>query len=89
MEIKVIIADDHAIMREGLKSFLEKQKINVVAIANNGWEAIEASIKYQPNIVMMDISIPDLNGMEATLRIKQEVLQTKIIAHSMHSSKKI
>ncbi|MCP4024003.1 MAG: response regulator transcription factor [Desulfobacteraceae bacterium] len=89
MEIKVIIADDHAIMREGLKSLLEKYQINVVAIANNGREAIELAIKHQPDIMIMDIAMPDLNGMEATLRIKQELPDVKIIALSMHSSKKI
>jgi len=89
MNIKVIIADDHAIMREGLKSLLEKKNIEVVSIVNNGRQAIEASIEHQPDVVMMDISMPDLNGMEATLRIKQEVPETKVIALSMHSSKKI
>ncbi|MBU2628240.1 MAG: response regulator transcription factor, partial [Proteobacteria bacterium] len=84
-----IIADDHAIIREGLKSLLEKKGVNVIAIAKNGREAIELAITHRPDVVMMDISMPDLNGVEATAAIRHEVPNTKVIALSMHSSKKI
>lgn len=89
MAIRVIIVDDHAIIREGLKSLLEKKRIAVIAIAKNGYEAISLAITHQPDIVIMDISMPDLNGMEATAAIRRAVKHTKIIALSMHSSKKI
>ena len=89
MEIKVIIADDHAIIREGLKSLLEKKGIQVLDIARNGREAVEKAIALEPDVMMMDIAMPDLNGVEATARIKKEVPHTKIIALSMHSSKTI
>jgi two-component system, NarL family, nitrate/nitrite response regulator NarL len=89
MEITVIIADDHAIIREGLKSLLEKKGICVLDIAQNGREAVEMAIALKPDVMMMDISMPDLNGMEATARIKRQVPHTKIIALSMHSSKTI
>ncbi len=89
MKIKVIIADDHAIIREGLKSLLEKKGICVLDIAQNGREAVEKAIELKPDVMMMDISMPDLNGVEATARIKKEVPNTKIIALSMHSSKTI
>jgi len=87
MEIKVIIADDHAIISEGLKSLLEKKDVRVLDIARNGREAVEMAIAMEPDVMMMDISMPDLNGVEATARIKKEVPRTKIIALSMHSSK--
>ncbi|WP_299977945.1 response regulator transcription factor [Desulfobacula sp.] len=89
MKIRVIIADDHAIIREGLKNLLEKKGVNVIDIAKNGREAISLAIAHQPDIVMMDISMPDLNGVEATAAIRRAVPNTKIIALSMHSSKKI
>ncbi|MBA3012750.1 MAG: response regulator transcription factor [Proteobacteria bacterium] len=87
MEIKAIIADDHAIIREGLKSLLEKKGIQVLDIAQNGREAVEKAIALKPDVMLMDISMPGLNGVEATARIKQEVPHIKIIALSMHSSK--
>ena len=89
MKIKVIIADDHAIIREGLKSLLEKKGVEVIGIAKNGREAIDLAMVHHPDVVMMDISMPGLNGMEATEIIRQNVPGTKIIALSMHSSKKI
>jgi two-component system, NarL family, nitrate/nitrite response regulator NarL len=89
MEIKVIIADDHAIISEGLKGLLEKKGICVLAIAGNGREAVEMAIDLKPDVMLMDISMPDLNGVEATARIKKEVPFIKIIALSMHSSKTI
>ncbi len=89
MGISVIIADDHAIMREGLKSLLESRGITVSAIAENGREAIASAILHQPDLVIMDISMPDLNGMEATAAIRQDVPHTKVIGLSMHSGKSI
>ncbi|NOX33565.1 MAG: response regulator transcription factor [Deltaproteobacteria bacterium] len=89
MRTRVVIADDHAIMREGLKSLLEKKGVDVIGIAKNGREAIELAISAHPDVVMMDISMPDLNGMEATATIRQKVPDTKVIALSMHSSKHI
>lgn len=89
MQLKVLIADDHAIIREGLRSLLESRGIQVMDIAKNGREAVEKTIALKPDIVMMDISMPDLNGVEATARIREELPQTRVIALSMHSSKKI
>ncbi len=89
MQLKVIIADDHAIIREGLKSLLEKKGIKVLDIAKNGREAVEKAIALKPDIMMMDISMPGLNGVEATAMIRKEVPHTRVIALSMHSSKNI
>lgn len=89
MQLKVLIADDHTIIREGLRSLLENRGIQVVDIAKNGREAVEKAIALKPDIVMMDISMPDLNGVEATAKIREEVPHTRVIALSMHSSKEI
>ena len=87
MAIRVIIADDHPIIRDGLKTLLEKKGLQVVALARNGREAVDKVIELVPDVIIMDISMPDLNGVEASARIKQEVPHTKIIALSMHSGK--
>jgi DNA-binding NarL/FixJ family response regulator len=87
MEIRVIIADDHAMLLEGLKSLLEKKGVTVVATAKNGREARDLAIRLQPDVVIMDISMPGLNGVEATATIRKKIPNTKVIALSMHSNK--
>jgi len=88
MKTRVIIADDHAIIREGLKTLFEKKGMDVIAVAKNGREAVDFAIMYHPDVVIMDISMPDLNGVEATAGIRKQVPETKVIALSMHSNKK-
>ncbi len=85
----MLIADDHAIIREGLKSLLEKKGAKVVAVASNGRQAIDFAVEYRPDVVIMDISMPDLNGMEATAAIRRKAPHVKIIGLSMHSGKHI
>ena len=87
MDTKVIIADDHAIFREGLKLLLEKKGFLTAGIAGNGQEAIDLAFRHIPDLMIMDISMPDVNGVEATAAIKAHLPDTKIIALSMHSSK--
>ena len=87
MKTRVIIADDHDIIREGLKGLLEKKGVRVLGIAQNGREAIDLAVAHHPDIVLMDIAMPDLNGVDATAAIKRRVPHTKIIALSMHSNK--
>jgi DNA-binding NarL/FixJ family response regulator len=84
----VIIADDHEILREGLKGILQKfEDIRIVAEADNGNNTIQLARELNPDIVIMDITMPDLNGIEAAHRIRQENAQIKIIALSMHSDR--
>lgn len=86
--IKVILADDHHIVREGLRGLLEKQKgVEVIAEAQNGREAVMLCRQLRPDIVVMDITMPDLNGIDATRQILDEVPKVKVIALSMHSDK--
>ena len=87
--IRILIADDHKIMREGLLSLLEKQQnMEVIAEAENGRKAVQLALAKRPDIVIMDISMPDLNGIEATRQILAELSETRVIALSMHSDKR-
>ena len=87
-KITVILADDHEILRQGLHSLLNKERdIHVVAEADTGHEAVVLTKKHKPDVVVMDISMPDLNGIEATRRILRDMPRTKIVALSMHSDR--
>ncbi|MBW2465985.1 MAG: response regulator transcription factor [Deltaproteobacteria bacterium] len=89
MPIRVLIADDHKIMLAGLRSLLEKQTdFEVVGEAENGRKAVQLAREKKPDVVVMDVSMPDLNGMEATTQIIESIPETKVIALSMHSDKR-
>ncbi len=89
MSLRILIADDHRIMREGLRSLLEKQPdTEVIAEAENGRTTLQMSRRFKPDVVLMDIIMPDLNGIEATRQILAELPDIKVIALSMHSDKK-
>jgi two-component system response regulator NreC len=84
--IKIFLADDHTIVRQGLAKLLEAElHIQVVGEAQDGREAVNKVQKLNPDIVIMDIAMPLLNGIEATRQIKKISPQTKIIILSMHS----
>ena len=88
MSIKILVVDDHKMMREGLSSLLKKESgIEVVAEAENGRSAVQLTSKHAPDVVVMDISMPDLNGIDATRQIRSRNPNTKVIALSMHSDK--
>ncbi len=89
MNIRIILADDHTILRNGIRSLLEKEEgIEVVGEAEDGREAVEMARKLQPDIVLMDISMPHLNGVEAARHITSTIPTCKVIALSMYSGKK-
>lgn len=86
MPIRIIIADDHQIVREGLCSLLKHEEdIEIVAQASDGDTVLRLVKKHSPDIVIMDISMPGLNGIEATRRISAKFPDVKVIALSMHS----
>ncbi len=87
MAVTILIADDHAILREGLKALLENKGMDVLQVAKNGREAVKYVKEYCPDVVLMDVSMPDMNGPEATVEIMDQAPDTKVIALSMHSSK--
>jgi two-component system response regulator NreC len=89
MSVKIIIADDHKIMRDGLRNMLDKEPgMEVVAEAKNGREAVRLAEQLRPDILIMDITMDDLNGMDATRAIVAKGLGTRIIALSMHADKR-
>jgi two-component system, NarL family, response regulator NreC len=85
MKTRVLIVDDHKIFREGLKSMLEKKSdIEVIGEAENGLDAIKLAQELLPDVVIMDIVMPDMNGVEATRHISADPSNAKIIGLSMH-----
>ena len=79
-KIKVLIADDQTILAEGIKSVLETdEQIQVLGIASDGFDAIEQMREEQPDVVLMDIRMPNMNGVVATQRIKTEFPETKVV----------
>ena len=89
MSIRVLLSDDHQIMREGLRSLLEKEAdMEVIAEAEDGRSTVELARKLRPQVVVMDITMPDLNGIEATRQITKEVPDVKVLALSIHSDRR-
>jgi len=89
MSVRIVLADDHQIVRDGLRALLEQESgMEVVAEAEDGRTAVELTRQQKPDVVVMDIAMPDLNGIEATRRIKAEMPDVKIVALSMHADKR-
>ena len=87
MSISVFIADDHAVVRDGLRLLIETQSdMKVVSEASNGREAARQVLHANPDVVIMDLAMPELNGVEATRQIRENCPATKVIILSMHSS---
>jgi DNA-binding NarL/FixJ family response regulator len=83
--IKVLLADDHVMVRDGLRYLLEAAgDIQIIAVAEGGKDAVTKAIVYQPNVVIIDISMPDLDGMEATQQIVTYCPNTRVLLLSMH-----
>jgi two-component system response regulator NreC len=86
-KIRVLIADDHVIVREGIRALVEAQPdIEVVGEATNGEEAVIKAKEIQPDIVLMDITMPVMNGLEATKQIRQQSPEVRILVLTMHES---
>lgn len=84
--IRILLADDHTIVRQGMAQLLEQQPdLKVVGEANNGNKAVEMAIKLTPDLVILDIAMPLLNGIEAAKRIRKELPDCKILILSMYS----
>lgn len=88
MKIKVIVADDHQLFREGLINLLHSaDNIEVIAQAENGQDAIEKVEAFKPDVLLVDIAMEKINGIETTQILKEKMPEVKIIAVSMHSDK--
>lgn len=89
MSIKVLLVDDHQIMLQGLRALLEKQPdMEVVAEAGEGRTALRLARDLSPDIIILDVAMPDLNGIETARTIVSDMAGTKIIALSMHSDRR-
>jgi two-component system, NarL family, response regulator LiaR len=84
--IKILLADDHPLMRQAIRMWLEKQQdLEVIAEAWDGKEAVDIAVKLLPDIVIMDISMPRINGLEATRQIVSKCPATKILVLTVHT----
>lgn len=86
MSIRVLVADDHTIIRSGLRMLLEREPgFEVVAEASDGRQAVELAESLKPDVAVLDIGMPNLNGIEATRQIVQKLPRTRVVVLSMHS----
>jgi DNA-binding NarL/FixJ family response regulator len=87
--VRVLVADDHALLRQGIRSLLEARLgWQVVGEAVNGREAVEKAAQLKPDVVLLDITMPELNGIEATRQILKAVPETEVLILTMHESEK-
>ncbi len=87
MKIRVLLADDHALVRDGLRALLETQPdLMVVGDAATGREAVTAAAALRPDVVLLDIAMPDLNGIDAARRIREICPSARVVILSMHST---
>jgi DNA-binding NarL/FixJ family response regulator len=88
MKTRILLVDDHRIMRDGLRALIaDEPHMEVVAEAQSGRDAIEMACKHTPDVITMDIGLPDMNGIAATRAILREIPQVKILALSTHSDR--
>jgi DNA-binding NarL/FixJ family response regulator len=87
--IDIVIADDHPLMLQGLKNFLESRKYAVVFSGKNGIETYSAIVKYKPEIAILDIGMPGMNGIEIAKKLLEAAIKTKIIFLTMYKSEEM
>ena len=85
--VRVLLADDHALVRAGIRALLEGlEGVTVVAEAGNGSEVLELARKHRPDVVLLDISMPGLGGLEASALLKQDLPEVRVVMLSMHAN---
>ena len=84
MAIRVVLADDHVLVRQGLRSLLEREHFHVVAEASDGQELLRLAEKFQPDVAVIDISMPTLNGIDAARQLAHSCPKTKVILLTQH-----
>jgi DNA-binding NarL/FixJ family response regulator len=90
VSVRVLIADDHAIVRQGLRSLIESRtEMRVVGEASNGRMAVQLARDCSPHVVVMDVTMPDMNGIEATRQLVKGAKQIRVVALSMHSERRL
>jgi two-component system, NarL family, response regulator NreC len=85
MPIRILLAEDHVILRQGLRALLERSEMAIVGEASDGQEALRIAHEQHPDVAILDIAMPHLNGLEATRRLREALPQTKIILLTVHT----
>ena len=83
--IRLVLSDDHRVLRESLRRSLEAQGFEVAGEASDGVEAVELAVSLKPDVVLMDVTMPVLGGIEATRRIRQRVPEVRVVMLTMHA----
>lgn len=86
MSVKVLVADDHEVVRTGLASLFAGSDIKIVAEATNGMEAVKMAVKHKPDVVLLDIRMPDSDGLEALDKIHRELPNTRVVMLSTYDN---
>jgi DNA-binding NarL/FixJ family response regulator len=86
VSIKVIVADDQEVIRQGIASMLRDEEIEIVAEAANGLEAIEKSLKHRPHVLLMDVMMPELDGLDALEKLRDQSPQTRVVMMSAYDN---
>jgi two-component system, NarL family, response regulator NreC len=85
MTTRLLLVDDHAVVRSGLRMLLENERdVEIIGEAASAHEAIEAAVRLKPNVILMDIGLPDLSGIDATRQIKTHIPEVSIVALTIH-----
>ena len=85
MTTRLLLVDDHAVVRSGLRMLLENERdVEIIGEAASAHEAIEAAMRLRPNVILMDIGLPDLSGIDATREIKKRLPEVSIVALTIH-----
>src|ERR1041385_2921240 len=85
MTIRLLLVDDHAVVRSGLKMLLENERdVEIIGEASTATGAMEAALQLKPNVILMDIGLPDLSGIDATREIKKRISDVAIVALTIH-----
>jgi two-component system, NarL family, response regulator NreC len=85
MSTRLLLVDDHAVVRSGLRMLLENERdVEIIGEASSAYEAIDAAVRLQPNVILMDIGLPDLSGIDATREIKKRIPNVSIVALTIH-----
>jgi two-component system response regulator NreC len=85
MTIRLLLVDDHAVVRSGLKMLLENERdVEIIGEASSAAEAIVAAMRLKPNVILMDIGLPDMSGIDATRQIKKQAADVSIVALTIH-----